>query len=93
MTTRLSTILWIAAALAAAIAYLIASDAASATTFTTTTSETRAFAVFDMSSGGVDTFVEVGPGRVLSSLMKRAAPGVTVVSIDGAAALRRPSNV
>lgn len=42
---------------------------------------------------GVDTFVEVGPGRVLSSLMKRAAPGVTSISIDGAAALPRRSNV
>ncbi|MBI2912775.1 MAG: ACP S-malonyltransferase [Chloroflexi bacterium] len=49
--------------------------------------------VVAMMQGGIETFVEVGPGRVLTALMKRAAPGVAALSIEGASALPRPSNV
>ena len=46
-----------------------------------------------MVEGGVGIFVEVGPGHVLSSLMRRAAPAVKAVSIDGTASLPSLSNV
>ena len=39
-------------------------------------------AIERMTADGVDTFVEVGPGRVLSGLIKRIAPDVEVVSTD-----------
>ena len=39
-----------------------------------------------MAAAGVRTIVEVGPGRVLSALVKRTVPGVRAVSMDGAAA-------
>jgi [acyl-carrier-protein] S-malonyltransferase len=35
-----------------------------------------------MISAGVTTFIEAGPGRVLSGLVKRAGPGLTAVSLD-----------
>jgi len=38
---------------------------------------------------GVQTFVEVGPGNVLSGLVKRIDRDVTTVSVDGPAALDR----
>ncbi len=41
---------------------------------------------------GVAAFVEVGPGRVLTQMLKRAAPDLIAVSIDGAAALASPAN-
>jgi [acyl-carrier-protein] S-malonyltransferase len=43
-------------------------------------------AVGRMTAGGVDTFVEVGPGRVLAGLVKRIAPDATVLSTDDPAA-------
>jgi len=46
-----------------------------------------------MMQAGVSTFIEVGPGRVLSSLLKRISPGATAISIDGVAALPRSSDV
>jgi [acyl-carrier-protein] S-malonyltransferase len=36
---------------------------------------------------GVDTAVEIGPGSVLSGLIKRGCPGVTTAQIAGAADL------
>ena len=35
-----------------------------------------------MIADGVDTFVEIGPGKTLSGFMKRIDPSVTVMNID-----------
>jgi [acyl-carrier-protein] S-malonyltransferase len=35
-----------------------------------------------MMSAGVDTFIEVGPGRVLTGLIKRIAPDATALALD-----------
>jgi [acyl-carrier-protein] S-malonyltransferase len=37
-----------------------------------------------MTREGVDTFVEVGPGHVLSRMVKRISAQVTAVSLDDA---------
>jgi [acyl-carrier-protein] S-malonyltransferase len=36
-----------------------------------------------LSGSGVDTFVEVGPGKVLSGLIRKTAPDVRAFSVDG----------
>ncbi|HYM14002.1 MAG TPA: ACP S-malonyltransferase [Dehalococcoidia bacterium] len=41
-----------------------------------------------MARQGVRTFVEIGPGRVLSGLIKRIVPGVELRNINGVASLR-----
>jgi [acyl-carrier-protein] S-malonyltransferase len=46
-------------------------------------------AVERMGAEGVDTFIEVGPGRVLTGLIKRIAPDATVISLDDPAAADR----
>jgi [acyl-carrier-protein] S-malonyltransferase len=43
-------------------------------------------AVERMCADGVDTFIEVGPGRVLTGLTKRIAPDATAISLDDPAA-------
>ena len=35
-----------------------------------------------MAAAGVTTFVEVGPGRVLTGLIKRIAPDAEAVALD-----------
>ncbi|HUQ44059.1 MAG TPA: ACP S-malonyltransferase [Candidatus Limnocylindria bacterium] len=39
-------------------------------------------AVETMIADGVDTFIEVGPGKVLTNLIKRIAPAVTAIALD-----------
>ena len=41
---------------------------------------------------GVDRFVEIGPGQVLSGLIRRIAPAVHVISVDGLPALSKVSD-
>jgi [acyl-carrier-protein] S-malonyltransferase len=43
-------------------------------------------AVETMASAGVDTFVEVGPGKVLTNLIKRINPDVTAIALEDALA-------
>ena len=40
-----------------------------------------------MANAGVDTFIELGPGQVLSGLVGRIVPGARLLSIDGVAAI------
>jgi len=40
-----------------------------------------------IANAGVDTFIELGPGQVLSGLVGRIVPGARLLSIDGVAAL------
>jgi [acyl-carrier-protein] S-malonyltransferase len=46
-------------------------------------------AVQAMHEAGVTTFIEVGPGRVLTGLIRRIAPDATALALDDAAAANR----
>jgi [acyl-carrier-protein] S-malonyltransferase len=46
-----------------------------------------------MQKAGVSTFIEIGPGRALITMLKRDAPQAALVSLDGAAVLATPTNV
>jgi len=41
-----------------------------------------------MANAGVDTFIELGPGQVLTGLVSRIVPGARLFNIDGAAAIQ-----
>ena len=46
-------------------------------------------AVETMTAAGVDTFVEVGPGKVLTNLIKRIAPDARAIALDDPDAIDR----
>jgi [acyl-carrier-protein] S-malonyltransferase len=46
-----------------------------------------------MSSAGINEFTEVGPGRILTNMLKRAVPDADIRSIDSVAALATTSHV
>lgn len=46
-----------------------------------------------MLKSGVERFTEIGPGRALITMLKRDAPDVTLISLDGSAVLATPTNV
>ncbi|MFQ9524112.1 MAG: hypothetical protein ACLR2G_12390 [Phascolarctobacterium faecium] len=42
-----------------------------------------------MIAGGVDTFVEVGPGKVLSGFTKKIAKGMAALNVEDEASLEK----
>lgn len=46
-----------------------------------------------MIDSGVRNFLEIGPGRALTQILKRSYPEVSAMSIDSVAAMASPSNV
>lgn len=47
------------------------------------------YCVSTMTHAGIDTFVEVGPGKVLSGLVKRCDPGVRVLNVEDRESLEK----
>jgi [acyl-carrier-protein] S-malonyltransferase len=50
-------------------------------------------AIQHMLGAGVQTFAELGPGRALITMLKRDAPELTLISLDGAATMASTSSV
>jgi [acyl-carrier-protein] S-malonyltransferase len=46
-------------------------------------------AVERMAAAGVSTFIEVGPGRILTGLVRRIAPDTQAIALDDPAAADR----
>lgn len=47
----------------------------------------------DMAAAGIDTFVEVGPGKSLSGFVKKTLEGVTILNVEDAASLEKTLEV
>ncbi|MDI6689081.1 MAG: ACP S-malonyltransferase [Actinomycetota bacterium] len=45
--------------------------------------------ILQMLKVGIDVFIEVGPGKVLSGLVKRAAPSVKILNVEDAESFRQ----
>ena len=48
--------------------------------------------ILHMRDAGITTFAELGPGRVLTTMLKRDTPELTLISLDGAATMASTSN-
>ena len=46
-----------------------------------------------MLSRGTKTFVEIGPGRVLTTMLKRHPADFEMMTLNGVEAIARPANV
>jgi [acyl-carrier-protein] S-malonyltransferase len=46
-----------------------------------------------MQTAGIKEFIEIGPGKALTTMLKRDSPEATLVSLDGAAVVASPTNV
>jgi [acyl-carrier-protein] S-malonyltransferase len=44
-----------------------------------------------MAGAGVGTFVEIGPGQVLTGLIRRIVPGARLINVDSVAAIEAAS--
>jgi [acyl-carrier-protein] S-malonyltransferase len=49
--------------------------------------------IIQMRRASIQTFAEIGPGRSLTAMLKRDAPDLNLISLDGAAAMASPTNV
>jgi [acyl-carrier-protein] S-malonyltransferase len=49
--------------------------------------------ILHMLEAGVRTFVELGPGKALTTMLKRDSPELELISLDGVPATARPANV
>jgi len=49
--------------------------------------------VLHMRDAGIRTFTELGPGRVLTTMLKRDTPELELISLDGAATMASTTNV
>ena len=42
-----------------------------------------------MQAAGIDTYVELGPGKVLSGLVKKTLKGVTILNVENQKSLEK----